>query len=425
MAAPMQHSLSPVSQMSGSSRGSSHGSVKKKSMSFDSWWTRKPRDSLEKMRRKNSTTSPSATLSHRLLSPYQPTLIQVDESDREDDNCVGASLPPSPSHSHPPVTHSVCCSRWPKGKAVMLVFVMNVLVSYAFGAAITGILTILGSHTIDNNLFIFVNLFLQNCASRMFYPISGFLADVYIGRYRMIRLSSILLWVGYALITISFVLEDQIKQLQAPHRAGALIIIIRSIAFLLISAGGGGFDATIIPFGVDQLQGASSSEISSYFYVFYFGRNLAMVCGIVVYCFVSFGTLSYGVQEAYYPLQPLVSMVVLTVGIVLNLCLNHWYFKDKQRDNPVKLVLKVLCYAAVVKRKIPQYRKAFRYGEEKKPRIDLAKVQYDGKFSSENVEDVKTFCRICLLMISLTPALASITAVSDSNCILDYPHTCF
>jgi len=274
MAAPMQQSLSPVSQMSGSSCGSS------KKMSLDSWWTRRPRDSLEKMRKKSSLTSPSATLSHRLLSPHQTTLIQIDEDDRENDNYTSASVSPSPiaSPSHPPVARSVHCSRFPRGRAVMLVFVMNALVSYAFGAAITGILTILGSHHVikNNNLVFFINLFLQKCASRMFYPISGFIADVYIGRYRMIRLSTILIWVGYALMTISFVLEEQIEQLQTPNRSGVVIIILRSIAFLLTSAGGGGFEATVIPFGVDQLQGASSSEISSYFYVYYFSRNLAI-----------------------------------------------------------------------------------------------------------------------------------------------------
>jgi len=212
-------------------------------MSFDSWWTRRPRDSLEKMRKKSSLTSPSATLSHRLLSPHGTTLIQIDEDDRENDNYASASVSPSPtaSPSHPPIARNVHCSRLPRGKAVMLVFVINMLVSYAFGAAITGIVTILGSHydIKDNSVYFFINIFLQKCASRLFYPISGFIADVYIGRYRMIRLSATLLWVGYALMTISFVLEEQIEQLQMLNRSGVVLVILRSIAFLLISAGGG------------------------------------------------------------------------------------------------------------------------------------------------------------------------------------------
>ena len=299
---------------------------------------------------------------------------------------------------------------------MLLVLVTNILASYAFGAAITGILNILGAqHLIRSlNFMYYSSIFLQHCASRMFYPIAGFIGDVYIGRHKMIRFAIGLLWVGYALITASFLLDEHSHL----PKIRIVIICMRLVAFLLISAGGGGFEATIIPFGVDQLQGASSSEISSYFYYFYFGRNLAMVSGLIVYSLVSDLTLSrmYS-QPQYNVIQPLISMIVLTVALVLDLCFNHWYFKDKKRENPVKLVLKVLCYAAVVKRKIPHYRKAFRYGEEKKPRIDLAKIQYDGKFYSEDVEDVKTFCRICLILISLSPTLASITAVSG-NCTL-------
>ena len=286
---------------------------------------------------------------------------------------------------------------------------------YAFGAAITGILHTSQSDQPVSEVFKFLHIFLQYCANRMFYPLAGFIADVYVGRYRMIRFSIILLWIGYAIITVSFVLEDLRHDM---IKDNIVVRVLRCVAFLFISAGGGGFEATIIPFGVDQLQGASSAEISSYFHFLYFGRNLGMVCGIFVYCVVSYVTEQLTVpaiskMQKYEAFQPLIIMVILTVGILLNICLNHWYFKDRQRENPVKLVLKVLWYAAFVKRGIPVRRRAFRYGEEKKPRIELAKVEYDGKFSAESVEDVKAFCRICFIMIALAPALSSITAVSS------------
>ena len=86
-------------------------------------------------------------------------------------------------------------------------------------------------------------------------------------------------------------------------------------------------------------------------------------------------------------------------------------FQNRPGENPVKLVLRVLCFAAFVKRHIPVRRRAFRYSEERKKRIDLAKVEYDGEFSSEKVEDVKAFCRICLILFTLTPALSATPAV--------------
>ena len=404
MAAPAEQSLTPVSLLGQSCR--SHGTLA--SAVPGRWGKMRIRDSLDAIRKKTTIIkTPKETTDNEDGGRTFPTSIQSES--------------PSTTITAAPCIYNLLCNRLPRGKVMLLVLVTNILASYAFGAAITGILNILGVHHLikSSGLMYYASIFLQHCASRMFYPIAGFIADVYIGRHKMIRLAIGLLWVGYALITASFLLEEHSSRLPKLKIA---IICMRSVAFLLISAGGGGFEATIIPFGVDQLQGASSSEISSYFYYFYFGRNLAMVSGLLVYSLVSdvllhsrMYTKYNEIQAQYNVIQPLISMIILTIALVLDLCFNHWYFKDKKRENPVKLVLKVLCYAAVVKRKIPHYRKAFRYGEEKKPRIDLAKLQYDGKFYSEDVEDVKTFCRICLILISLSPTLASITAVS-CNC---------
>ena len=421
MATPAQQAISRVSPQSHISTGSSRSlASNKKSMSFGSWGSRRPRDSLEKMRQRNNSVAQSPQAPHhRLLTSVRNFSIQVLREDQEEEekeeSDVESSVPPEfQVKFHPPINRNVLCERYPKGKASLLVFILNIIISYAFGAAITGILDIF--HTNNNNqpssnVFQLLRILFQNCISRMFYPIAGFIADVYIGRYRMIQIAILSLFIGYAIMVISFLVEGQLKE----NSHVVLITIIRTIAFLIITAGGGAFEAAIIPLGVDQLQGASSSETSSYFHFFYFGRNLGMSCGILVYTVVSFITLKLThntVHETNHDVfQPLVTITILTVGLVLNLCLSHWYFKNTLWENPVKLVMKVLCYAAVAKRRIPVRRRAFRYGEERKKRIELAKVEYDGIFSAEKVEDVKVFCRICLIMLTMTPTLSSMTAV--------------
>ena len=68
--------------------------------------------------------------------------------------------------------------------------------------------------------------------------------------------------------------------------------------------------------------------------------------------------------------------------------------------NPLKLIPKVLRYA--IKNKYPRQRSAFTYWEDKIPsRIDLAKSKYGGPFTTEQVEDVKTFCRILVIICSV------------------------
>ena len=68
--------------------------------------------------------------------------------------------------------------------------------------------------------------------------------------------------------------------------------------------------------------------------------------------------------------------------------------------NSLTLIYKVLKYAW--KHKFPENRSAFTYWENDiPPRIDLGKNKYGGPFTTEEVEDTKSFFRILLLLFSL------------------------
>ena len=74
-------------------------------------------------------------------------------------------------------------------------------------------------------------------------------------------------------------------------------------------------------------------------------------------------------------------------------------------QNPFKLIYKVIRYA--IKQKHPRCRSAFTYCEDELPsRIDFGKSKYGGPFTTEQVEDVKTFLRL-LLMVALVSVLVS------------------
>ena len=413
--------VSSTSWVSDKSQTSPHFSSQK-SASFGSWESRRPRDSLEKVHQRNKSVQSVAELSRaphqRLLTSVRNFSVQVMRDDQEEEeeeedevNDIDSNFN-NQGRVRPPLNRSFLCNRYPKGKASLLVFVMNVIASYGFGAAVTGIINIL--HT-KNPTFHFMHIAFQHFISRLVYPISGFIADVYIGRYRMIRAALYLLFVGYLILVVSFILKGQLHKSSKTH---ITIETIYMVAFILITAGGGAFESSVIPFGVDQLIGASSEEISSYFHFLYFARNLGYAFGLLVYWLVSFVISYTDDSEVYNVFQPFVTVVILTFGVLLHQCLSHWYFNNRPGENPVKLVLKVLYFAASVKRHIPIRRRAFRYSEERKKRIDLAKVEYDGEFSSEKVEDVKAFCRICLVLFTLTPALSSTPAVRGYNAFL-------
>ncbi len=108
-------------------------------------------------------------------------------------------------------------------------------------------------------------------AGRVFYPVAGLLADVYLGRYRVINIGLWLFWIGLMIITMSLALEWNLKEVD-------LYKLPSVVATILFMIGSACVESTIIPFGVDQIrQGASSEELGSYFSWFYFGRNLGYI----------------------------------------------------------------------------------------------------------------------------------------------------
>ena len=404
MASLVKHGLGRVASTPSSATSTSSSRSGK---SFGNW-TRRPRDSLEKTRQRVTAVS---QISCRNWSLARNVLIQENDEEEETQSVVLPIL-------RPPISRNTVRERYPRGRASALVFALNVIAIYAYGAAISGIVDIFSIqqeelyHSLsksEQDAMQFMKLLFQYCISRVFYPFTGFIADVYIGRWRMIHISFLLLLTGYVMIVISFAIEGQ----SGIHLNLFVSNSIKIAAFLFISVGGAAFEATIIPFGVDQLQGASSAEISSYFYFFYFSRNLGLWSGIVISCVLSYATLdTTQIIKLYSVFGPLVTTMVLTVGIILMVCLHHWFFKNTLWENPVRLIARVLCYAATVKRHLPVRNRAFRYGEERKRRIELAKITFDGKFHDEKVEDVKAFCSIFLLLLSLMPTLFSINAVS-------------
>ena len=308
-----------------------------------------------------------------------------------------------------------CHDRVPKGKGFFLVFVWNVLESFAFYGAIAGTLHLILREKATTSYGYAITIALQYCVSRLFYPLGGFIADTYLGRYKVINISLWLFWISYGILAIALSLY---------YVSGSERIFVQYVlpitAFVLLSVGAAGFETNIIPFGVDQLsQGASSSEMSSYFYWYYFGRQLGVLGGLltVVVLFVPLyapaGSAEDGVDlNTVSALQPLVVLAVLTVAVLLVKCLPNWLFKDRERENPIKLVVNVVWYAATARRQMPRYRRAFRYSEGFKPRIELAKIDYDGIYHRDVVEDVKTFCRIFLLLLTFGGYFMSYTSVS-------------
>ena len=302
------------------------------------------------------------------------------------------------------------CKRLPKGKGVLLVFTIYSIESFAFYSTLNGLQKVLFG---DQQGSVWIFSFLEGTAGRIVYPVAGLLADSYFGRYQVIHFGLWLLWIGFGLLAFS-------QAMITVNDSAAIHYVLPILSTVVISVGAGSVEVNTISFGVDQLaQGCPSEELSSYFYWYYFNRNTGILAAVLVSILI-FGIPSADLADAtsenalpsvLYSSESLLAMALISIAMVTHYCLQNWYFRDRQRENPLKSIINVTYFSATVKRHPPIRNRPFRYGEGKKPRIELAKIEYDGDFSSEEVENVKTFCQILFLIFTLGGYYATYGAV--------------
>ena len=210
-------------------------------------------------------------------------------------------------------------------------------------------------------------------------------ADIYLGRYKVIQYGMRLIW-------IAVIASNTIIVLQYYAVKNAATSSVLTVFTTIGVAGSAGIIVNSLQFGIDQLTDASSSEITSYISWYTWNFILASIAGaIFTNCLTHYISVSYFVL----PLS-------CTLSILSDCSFNHWLVKEPVTSNPLKLIYQVLEYA--LKNKYPRLRSAFTYWEDKPySRIDLGKNKYGGPFTIEQVEDVKTFFRILAVFGCCTP----------------------
>ena len=208
-------------------------------------------------------------------------------------------------------------------------------------------------------------------------PIAGWLADVHFGRYKVLKWSIWVMWSSCMLLTMNTVVAKMVNYYK--HSA-----IFEVAMFVLMEVGLVGYISNIIQFSMDQLPDASTEAIVSF------------IRWITWTFFSSGATLNYAlfcVDKKYELIGLFVVCTSLTLAVCLDCIFNHCLNEEPTTKNPSKLVMQVIRYT--IKTKQPRYRSAFTYCEDEPPvRMDFGKSKYGGPFTTEQVEDVKTFLRL-------------------------------
>ena len=250
-----------------------------------------------------------------------------------------------------------------------------------------------------------VSFLLYDFIPQLLYPIAGWLGDVYLGRFRAIKISLLVTGVGCLAITIQATVYYMANPVKLGHPSLPFIVLF-ILSSILLYIGSALFNANMIPYGADLMTFyRSSNEISSYFYWYYWVRNFSGLGTILpLLCLAGIS------QKLIHVILPVVACCIISAAAVLCIATNHWFMPIPLKNNPYKRSLQILCYALVTRR--PTSRAAFGIGKSPPPRIDLAKRRHGGRFSNEEVEDVKTIGRLLLMFLTFGGLFIPYNAVS-------------
>ena len=239
----------------------------------------------------------------------------------------------------------------------------------------------------------------------IFYPLSGFIADVCCGRLKTVVVSLILLLISNFLLLLGVTVFQTIKH-QNLHslvlKQGIVAVILLVFSLLTFVVGLAGYQANFIQFGLDQLFEAPSLNLGLFIHyaiwAFNFAGSLIVLINITVYC--------VQVKRAIiFPMQVLFSIFFIVL-LLVSCWKRKWFHSVPGQTNPYKAVYDVVRY--VKRHKFPlRRRSAFAYSDNYIPsRLDFAKERYGGPFTTEQVENVKTLLRILLILFAVGPVFS-------------------
>ena len=234
------------------------------------------------------------------------------------------------------------------------------------------------------------------------YPLSGYFADVHYGRFRTILaslcmiLSSLSIFLFCLLLPVFLVLS---------HSWNTFFLIIGIVCLFTTIVGLTGYGANFIQFGLDQLFDEPSNYQGLYVHWAKWCIDLLPLAIVFYYIYglVCNESTNMSYVISFSSTVALLSFILFAL-LMLGCWKHHWFYLEPGHHNPYKVVFKVLNFAR--KTKYPLQRSAFTYCDDERPsRLDFAKERFGGPFTTEQVEDVKTFLKILGILLAVGPVL--------------------
>ena len=222
----------------------------------------------------------------------------------------------------------------------------------------------------------------------MFYPLSGFIADVCCGRLKIIviSMSFILAFVSLVCLaaTVIFVKKLTLQNF-FQQTEGIILFILILISLATFTIGLVGYHANLFQLGLDQLFEAPSEYLSLFIlYALWAFKLGSLPFNILVPSLLCSDPIR-STASKIFELLPFIIAIFLIVLLIIGWYKRHWFASDAVLENPYITVFKIIDFAR--KHKYPLQRSAFTYSDNYVPsRLDFAKERYGGAFTTEKLK---------------------------------------
>ena len=224
----------------------------------------------------------------------------------------------------------------------------------------------------------------------MFYPLSGFLADVHYGRFKMVMIGIgflvfsfstlivILVWLGIITEFGHHKTKSLLQEYAFKEVAPVYFVVFSTICLSVF--GIVAFQANFIQLGLDQLMDTPSRGLSIFIHLAVWANILGITLMDIGGALLECPTSQITVRIAFNVL-PVLIVFSIPFLLIITSCKRQWFYTEPGHRNPYWNVLNVLNFAR--KHKYPLQLSAFTYCDNERPsRIDFAKSRYGGPFTT-------------------------------------------
>lgn len=249
------------------------------------------------------------------------------------------------------------------------------------------------------------------------YPFGVIIGDLWLGRFKTVFCGLIITMVAMLVSSIASILQlignwTYVNN----HGMGTAEVILNIIAAPLFVLGSSVVYSSIIQFGLDQLVDKPSESQGVFVHWIIWAVRAGEV--LVKLIFVLETCIDYKslFPQVFVQLLPFFLFLLLLLLLLIGCCTKHYFNHDGVQYNPYKLIVKVLNFAR--KNRYP-LTPVSTFDQDIKPsRLSYAKERYGGPFKSSDVEDVRQFMSMFVLLLALGPIF--ILDMPITNLFIDF-----